>query len=167
MRTYESTDWKLIIVGDGPELEYNKNLVKEYGLEKHIEFTGYQNPEEYYKKASIFAMTSSQEGFPMSIIEAQSFGVVPVVMNTSPAYETIIFSGENGVIIPNYDVKAFTETLFLLMQDEEQRMQMAKSAMLLSNRFNVKKIADKWESLFSKLLRERNESGKNKDGTIK
>lgn len=152
LQSHVDVDWKLVIVGDGPELEKNKNIVKKYGMEDRVIFTGYQNPEEYYRKASIFAMTSSQEGLPMCIIEAQNFGVVPIVMNTSPSYETIISSGENGIIIPAYDISLFIKKLFSLIENDNMRLQMAKAAVVTSKRYDVKEIVNRWENLFLDLL---------------
>lgn len=68
-------------MGDGSsKLEY-ETLVSNLNLKK-VEFLGFQDPVPYYKNASIFLMTSSLEGFGMTLVEAQCYGVVPIVMDS-------------------------------------------------------------------------------------
>lgn len=62
-------DWKLVVVGDGEDRGWYENMVKELEL-KNVFFEGVQQPQPYYQKAKIFAMTSSWEGLPMTIIES-------------------------------------------------------------------------------------------------
>jgi glycosyltransferase involved in cell wall biosynthesis len=62
---------------------------------KRVNFEGYRNPQPFYKRASIFVMTSANEGFPMTLIEAQQNGCVPVVMNSFSALREIIQNNIN------------------------------------------------------------------------
>ena len=76
-------DWKLIIVGYDHLKQHNmerlKELAKNLDIEQRVVFTGKQdNIDEIYSKSSIFAFTSSSEGFPNVIGEAMAAGL-PVI----------------------------------------------------------------------------------------
>lgn len=71
-----SENVKLIFVGDGADIDELKSKVVEYGLEKYVIFTGYQNNiHEYYNLIDIMIFPSFYEGFPLVLIEAQTSGV--------------------------------------------------------------------------------------------
>ena len=80
-------DWKLNIIGNGPDLDYLKKRANKMNLER-IFFVGHQDPEPYYKRAKIFCMTSSYEGVPLVISEAQNYNVFPILFNS---FATILF----------------------------------------------------------------------------
>jgi len=141
-------DWSLIIVGDGPDMEKSKKLAKNL---QRIDFKGWQEPKSYYLNSPIFLMTSSYEGFGITLIEAQNYGCVPVVMDSFSSLHDIIESGENGFIVPNNDKKAFIEKISLLIDNCELREKMGKKAMDSSKEFDVGKIVKKWETLFAEL----------------
>lgn len=147
-------DWRLTIVGDGPERENLQNMVKKKGLER-VTFIGFASPLEYYKRASLLALTSEFEGFPLVLAEAMRYGVVPVVYNSFPAVKDIISDGQNGATIDPIDgtfsTKAMAETLMELMEDGNKREAMAKAAIERSKDFSVEEISKQWNSLFVKI----------------
>jgi glycosyltransferase involved in cell wall biosynthesis len=143
-------EWKLIIVGDGPNADEYKEYVKIHAI-GNVLFTGRQNSYEYYQKASIFMMTSAYEGFPMTLIEAQQMGVVPVVMDSYAALHDVVTNNKDGIIIPNNDIEGFCTAMVRCMQDNEYRFELAKAAVYSSNRFAIENILDKWEGLFNSL----------------
>lgn len=146
----ELKDWRLQIVGDGPSRPVYEQMVKELGL-THVSLEGYQNPLPYYKKASLFVMTSAYEGFPMTLVESQQNGVVPIVMDAYSSLHDIITNGENGMIIPDGDIKAFSMSLAILMTDDDKRKKMALAGMNSCKQYQVSHIVDKWEKIFNRL----------------
>jgi GalNAc-alpha-(1->4)-GalNAc-alpha-(1->3)-diNAcBac-PP-undecaprenol alpha-1,4-N-acetyl-D-galactosaminyltransferase len=73
-------NWKLVIVGGNAKnlnlLDGYKETVRKLGLEQKIKLVGaISNVSDYYKKAKVFAFTSSSEGFPNVIGEAMSYGL--------------------------------------------------------------------------------------------
>jgi len=143
-------DWKLQIVGDGPSKPFYEQMVKELGLTR-VSLEGYQNPLSYYKKASLFVMTSAYEGFPMTLVESQQNGVVPIAMDAYSSLHDIITNGENGMIVPDGDIKTFSKSLALLMTDDDKRKKMALDGMNSCKQYQVSHIVDKWEKIFNRL----------------
>lgn len=144
-----SNRWELIIVGFGKDENIYKEYVRRNKL-SNVKFVGKQDPFEYYKKASIFLMTSAFEGFPLTLIEAQQLGVVPIVMDSFPSLHDIIINDYNGIIVNNNDVKAMCLALKDLTANQEKRKYLAVNGLSYINKFSVANIAQQWEDLFSK-----------------
>lgn len=144
-------NWKFVIVGEGPDLNNYKNLAASLNL-KNVHFEGFQAPRPYYKKAKIFVMTSYFEGFGMTLVESQQYGVVPVVMDSFLALHDIIDDGYNGLITPNGDVKQYSKVLDSLMNDDVRRCKLAKNGLVTCERFKVTKVVDSWEKLFNSIV---------------
>mgnify|MGYP002918091010 FL=1 len=144
-------DWTFDFVGDSIVLNKYKLLSKKLGITR-LTFYGKQNPLEYYRRASVFLMTSRTEGWPMVLMESMQMGVVPIVYNSFEALEEIIEDGKTGFIIDNNDEKQFIEKLKLLLADKDLRKQMGGNAIHSCKRFTLDVIGEKYEKLFLSLL---------------
>lgn len=144
------TNWELKIVGDGPDLDRYKSYVKKENL-KGILFTGQQTPEPYYKEAAIFLMTSSAEGWGLTLTESLQRGVVPIIMNSSPVFSEIIEDGISGILVKNNDITSFRKVLFNLITNVERRKQMSRNALKKSEQFKLETTIEKWENLLNSL----------------
>ena len=139
-------EWKFQIVGDGVECNLLKKIVMEKNIPR-VEFVGYANPDAYYQKAKIFWMTSSFEGWPMTLFECLQYECIPVVFNSFSSLLDIVDDGENGFIVKNLDENDLVEKTIMIANDERLRTQMAKDAAEKARRFDVKVIAEKWAEL--------------------
>lgn len=139
-------DWKFILVGEGPDLPRYKRLARKYDL-KRIYFEGYQQPRPYYKKASIFLMTSSFEGFGMTLVESHQNAVVPIAMDSFLSLHDIIENEENGLIVKDGDIDGLIYAMKRLMADNGLRRKLAEKGLETCQKFNVKKVVDLWEQL--------------------
>lgn len=148
-------DWRLTIVGDGIERQNLICLVNKLGLQK-VYFEGFKEPRPYYERASILALVSEYEGFPLVLAECMSFGVVPIVYDSYSAVHDIIDDGVNGVIVPfntsGFEPKRMADQLSLLISDEERRKQMSVNAMKKSNDYSLDFIYEQWEATFRTLI---------------
>jgi len=146
-------EWKLQIVGGGPDAEYYRRLQNQLGL-KRCELLGRQpEVEPFFEKASIFMMTSSYDGFGITLTEAQQFGCVPIVQNTYASLTDIIQDGGNGVIVNSEDPIVYAQRLAKLMRDSEIRGVMARRGLQTCQKFSMPRITKVWTTLFKQLLR--------------
>ena len=147
-------DWRLTIVGDGEDRENLENHVKCLDL-KRISFEGFQNPLEYYKRASMLLLTSDFEGFGLVIVEGMSYGVVPFVYGSYPAVYDIIDDKKNGFILPmtedGYDAAQMAEKMAEVMRSPEKWLQLSKNAMLKSNLFSLENVYSQWKNNLAKM----------------
>lgn len=144
----EIPDWKLDIIGEGED----KNNLEKYsfklGLER-VRFLGKKYATDYYPNASILCLTSTYEGYPMVISEAQSYGTIPLVFNCSPAFSEMINNHKNGILVKNGDESSFANELLYLIKDESLRKEMMKNAIEKSKSLDVKIIGKSWLSLIN------------------
>ena len=85
-------DWKFYVIGDGPYMDTLKKDIENKKLPRVV-LEGFQKPESYYKKSSIFMMPSAYEGFPNTILEAQSYGCVPFAFDSYASLGWIVNDG--------------------------------------------------------------------------
>lgn len=147
-------DWRLTIVGDGPDRENLEKHAKTLNL-KRVHFEGFQNPLKYYKRASMLMLTSDFEGFPLVLAEAMSFGVVPVVYNSFAAVNDIIDDGKTGVIVDKVDGsfnnKAMAKGVESVIDDFDDKHQMAIDAISKSKEYSLDEIYKRWIKVFDSL----------------
>ena len=147
-------DWRLQLVGEGRDMNFYRHLVKKWNLQR-VEFTGRQNPMEYYRKASMFLMTSTAEGWPLVLMEATQMGVPVVAMDSFGSLHDIVEDGINGRIVPNNDISAFTQAMVEMMRNDIERQQMARQAVENCKQFEIQKILKRWTQLFDELMRDK------------
>ena len=139
-------EWKFQIVGDGVE----RCCLEKFVIGKKIpgvEFVGYANPDAYYQKAKIFWMTSSFEGWGMTLVECMQYECIPIVFNSFSSLLDIVDDKKNGFIVKNMDENDLVEETIMIANDEQLRFQMAKDAAEKARRFDVKVVAEKWAGL--------------------
>lgn len=139
-------DWELVIIGDGEARNELEQIVIEKKIQR-VNFKGQVNqPQQYYKNAKIILLTSSFEGFPMCLIEAQRFGVIPLAFNISKGVHSIL-SHNGGIIIRNNDSKAMLKKLTHIMSNEDLQKSLSKTAIIKSNQYTLEKIGEQWLNL--------------------
>jgi len=147
-------DWKLTIVGGGRDLSYFQKMAKRLKL-KNISFEGRQEDAlRYYRRSSIFMMTSRYEGWGLTLTESQQNGVVPIAFYSYASLPEIIDDGHNGFIVRDGDINAYYERLSWLMDHPDERKAMALEAISTSPRFMAEVIGEKWLTLFSDTLKQ-------------
>lgn len=147
-------DWKWLIYGDGSGVEYNilKEKIKKYNLEDSIILCGRSNDmNEEYKKASMYVMTSFQEGLPMVLLEAKSH-LLPIIsfdIETGP--DEIIKDGVNGFLIPPYDIEKMASSICELIENNKKRFRFSENSVLDLALFDKNKIVEQWENLLDEI----------------
>lgn len=145
-------DWILKIVGDGIDRPFYEGYVHKHKI-PNIRFEGQQIPLHYYQEANIFMMTSACEGFPMTLLEAQQNGCVPVVFDTFASLTDVVTDGRNGFVVPEGNTDEYVARLTLLMKDESLRKEMAENAINDCQRYAPQKVAELWHKLFTELVK--------------
>jgi mannosyltransferase len=96
-----------------------KKRIETAGLSSRIVMTGELPIEElprWYRRLTIYAFTSRNEGFGLTLIEAMSSGTA-LVASRAGAAELVIEDGVTGVLTPPGDVDALVTALEPLMRD--------------------------------------------------
>lgn len=142
--------WKLNIIGDGSQQSMLETLIDDLDLNDSVVLFGHQdNPQEFYSHAKIFVMTSKYEGFPMTLIECQSFGCVPIIYDSYPAAKEIVENGVNGFLIPFRQKRVFADRLIRLISDKILLQNLSSNSIRKAERFKPDIIMDEWVNLIS------------------
>jgi len=126
-------DWKLIIVGydhlKQVHLERLKRLAEKLEVEQRVVFLGKQKDmDKIYSQSSVFAFTSSSEGFPNVIGEAMSAGLPVIAFDCIAGPSDLITDNTNGILIPLFNYDLFQEKLKVLMENPDLREQFGSKA---------------------------------------
>lgn len=134
------------IVGDGPERENLKAMIKNNEMEKEIILLGQQeNPYFYIKKAQIFALLSTYEGMPNTIYEALILGV-PVLATDVGGISEQFTDGVNGWLVENTE-KEIMEKIAYLMEHQKEIAEVKKNAE--KYHYENERINEKLSKIFS------------------
>jgi glycosyltransferase involved in cell wall biosynthesis len=148
---------RLVIAGNGPLDSSLRSLTKELDISNRVHFLGFSsNVLRWMQAADGFVLASLWEGLPMSVLEAASCGVPTVCTNVAGTRE-IIESGHTGFLAAPGDSENLAAAMTRLMRmPVKARETMGKRAQqLVSERYSMERILDRWESLHAELLQER------------
>lgn len=147
--------WELILVGSGSEERALRQRAEKMKLER-VTFTGWSlNPSVFYKHASVSCLTSTFEGWPLCLTEAQANGVVPIAFDCCAGIREILSpSGENGILIPPFRKRIYADELCKLLLDPEKLACMRENVIRKSQEYSVEEVGRKWLQLFDRLTGE-------------
>jgi glycosyltransferase involved in cell wall biosynthesis len=143
-------DWNFWVVGYGPEKENMIDFCKTNKLDR-VEFFGQCDPNPYYKKAKLFHMTSGFEGFGNVLVEAQSYGCVPIMFNSYSAAEDIILDDKTGYLIKPFNIENYVNQTIKLTKDDNKLKNLSLNAREHSKNFSYEKTYEKWNTVFKTL----------------
>ena len=112
---------RLLLVGDGPELEAIERTVHERGFDKDVFFLGDQEfISDILPNGDVFMLPSEHESFGLAALEAMSSGLPVVASNVGGLHE-VIEDGQTGFLRDPHDVAGMSEIVGRLFADEEWR----------------------------------------------
>jgi len=112
---------RFIIVGDGLLAPSLKKLAKELGINEKVFFLGWRNDmPAIYADIDIFALTSLNEGTPVTLIEAMASGKA-VVSTAVGGVPDVIMDGETGILVQSGDEEGLAKAIIELISDPEKR----------------------------------------------
>ena len=140
-----STDWKLIIVGEGNQRKNIESLISELNLEGRVILEGRKNNiEEYYARAKIFALSSRMEGFPNVLAEAMGHGCACIAFDCLTGPRDIIDDGINGYLVEDSNMEKYQIQLQKLVDNSDLRTKFSKEAKKIVERLDIDKISNEW-----------------------
>ncbi|MGQ9778677.1 MAG: glycosyltransferase [Bacillota bacterium] len=147
----------LVIVGDGPARGELMALVRAWGLEAKVIFTGFIRNEELLSsgllgQARVFATPSTSENQPMTILEAMIFGLPIVGVAARGVPELIV---DNGFVCPPGKARAMAEAIGRILADEELRAKMAAASRRLAQEYSIEKTTEKLLTVYREAIEEK------------
>jgi len=147
--------WQLKLIGSGRAEPQLRQLAANLHLER-CSFEGRTTRmKDYYDEAAILCMTSSFEGWPMVIAEAQSNGVIPVVFDSYRAARDMIATPDEGVLVPPFDETVFARELLALASDEPRMESMRQCIVRKAATYTIARSGEAWMAMIQTLKRKR------------
>ncbi|MBQ3194938.1 MAG: glycosyltransferase [Clostridia bacterium] len=144
-------NWKLCLCGDGSCADSLKKQAQSLGIKDKLILPGTVKMSEYYSKASVFALSSHYEAFPLVVVEALSCGL-PVVAFDLPCLKEIC-EGKAALIAPQNDINTYAKHLKTLFGSQESLLRLSEEAFTISQKYSIDEVGNKWKALFEKLIK--------------
>lgn len=155
---------KAMIVGDGSlrnefvELAHSLNLnvstPEKTEPNPDIIFTSWiEDANIVFAGSEIAALSSFNEGTPVSLIEAQASSI-PVISTDVGGVKDIIIEGKTGLLCKNDDVDDYAEKLLILIENDKLREEMSlKGWEFVKNKFHYSRLVNDVKLLYDELLK--------------
>ena len=146
---------RAFIIGDGESRAAVEAKANELGIGTGLlTFTSWIREIDVALAGSdIVALTSFNEGTPVSLIEAQAAGK-PVVTTNVGGIENVVIPGQTALLCRNNDPEEFSAALLKLVEDDALRVAMAQKGWPhVREKFHYTRLVSDMEKLYSALLR--------------
>ncbi|MFH1753523.1 MAG: glycosyltransferase [Candidatus Omnitrophota bacterium] len=150
---------EFLVVGGGGLMEGLESYARELGVEDSVVFKGFL-PElagdrgelaSIYKGLDVVALTSLNEGTPISLIEAMA-SAKAVVSTDVGGVRDVVVQDETGLLSPSSDIDGFTSNLITLLKDRDRRDEMGrKGRAFVRERFSKERLFKDIEALYREL----------------
>jgi len=157
---------RFIIIGGGGLRDELQHLAESLGLGTDVIFAGNRSdPENFYPALDVVALTSKNEGTPLTLIEAMANGrpviatavggVVDLLGNPQPTNQTTAYVVcQRGISASVNSAKAFAQGLNRLVGDEALRRALGESGReFVGQNFSKQRLLDDVNSLYQELMR--------------
>lgn len=151
----DNPEWKLVMCGTG-DVSGILECINKYHLNDKVILPGWidgKDKETLFKEAYAYCMTSYQEGLPMSVLEAMSYGV-PVITTPVGCIPEILQDNKTCLYFNFGDAKELEEKMRLLINNKKLRDTISINSYELSNNtFSLDTIAKKLDKIYSLLIK--------------
>lgn len=159
----EGLDFKLVFVGDGPLRSDIEKQIAEYGLQKHIEITGWASSEQVREQllaARAMVLPSFAEGLPVVIMEALALNR-PVISTYVAGIPELVEPGVCGWLVPPGSAEKLAIAMGAALQAPLEKLEeMGKAgAERVARQHNIDLEAKKLIALFQQAIEQKQVSG--------
>lgn len=137
----KTTPCRLIILGEGEDLQSLGDLAKNLEVEKLVDFPGFQsNPYSFLGGSGLFVLSSRWEGFGMVLVEAMALGI-PVVSTDCPSGpREILGEGLYGPLVPVQNPTLMSQAIIQVLKNPPEK-ELLRSA---SENFSIERITKRY-----------------------
>ena len=158
---------RLLIAGDGEQMDMLKNLARELGVEEHVCFAGWvSDTDSFYNALDVNTLTSLSETFPYSLTEGARAGL-PTVASRVGGVPYLIEHGVHGFLFEAGDAKALAHHLTALAQDPELRRHMGQRLYQRAKQdYSLESTLQLQLSIYEAILRRQARKAGKRDGAL-
>jgi glycosyltransferase involved in cell wall biosynthesis len=153
-------EWRLSIVGSGPEEAAIRTHVGERGLEEKVSFRG-NLPIEQVRRLmadsdillhpSVTPEDGDREGIPNALMEGQATGL-PVISTRHGGIPELVLDGETGLLVGEHETTALTDALRKLLTSRERRLHLGRAGReRIVAEFSLEQQAQRYLEIYNEL----------------
>ncbi len=149
----EYTDFSITICGGG-DIEKYQSICENLNIQEQISFVGWISgvkKENLLREATIFLLPSYNEGLPVSMLEAMSYGLACIVSDVG-GIPSVIKQNENGIMISPGNVNLLKDALCSLLNNPQKKELIGKAAYFtIVQKFNIEKNLEYLIDIYNEL----------------
>jgi glycosyltransferase involved in cell wall biosynthesis len=137
--------WRLVILGEGPEYERLQELRASLDCRDRVEIKGaVMDVESWMARAGLIVLPSRFEAYGNAILESLGMGAA-VISTSCGGTPSFMSDGVNGRLVPVEDLQALAEAMGELMADPDKRLRLGQAALKVRDTNRQDLIMARWE----------------------
>lgn len=149
----EIPEFRLLIVGDGPERARLEGLTAELNLKSQVEFLGERNDvPQLLSQAGFYVSSSLTEGISLTLLEAMSVGL-PIVATNVGGNPEIVQQPATGLLVPSANPALLASAMIQMCENQDQWAETGQRAReRVEQYFNIRTMIKDYENLYLDIL---------------
>ncbi|MCH2368038.1 MAG: N-acetyl-alpha-D-glucosaminyl L-malate synthase BshA, partial [Planctomycetes bacterium] len=154
-RVHRKLPARLLMIGEGVDLEPARNLAAELGIMERVTFLGpVDQVPEMLSQLDLFLLPSEYESFGLAALEAMSCGV-PVVASRTGGLPEVVKDGSCGYLCEFTNVEAMADKAIEILSDPQKTARFSAAARERArSEFDPGRTVDTYESCYLRILAE-------------
>lgn len=147
-------DFRLVLVGEGDQIPFLREKVKEYNIENKVFFKGalpHQRVMELMQSSKVLVLPSVEEGQGVVLIEAMACGTPCIASDVGGIPE--IISSDVGWLVPPGDVEKLKQALLESISSEKLWIEKSKNAFEFAGTFDWSNIASRIVAVYEDVMK--------------
>ncbi|PZW42533.1 N-acetyl-alpha-D-glucosaminyl L-malate synthase BshA [Mesonia algae] len=149
-KTQQTINSKLIMVGEGPEVQPAKKLAHELGISDNIMFLGESNDiDKILCFSDLFLLPSEKESFGLAALEAMVNGV-PVISSNTGGLPEVNKEGFSGYLSEVGNVEEMAKNAIHILSDDHRLQQFKLNAKKMALKFDTDTVIPQYEEIYNR-----------------
>ena len=149
-KTQQTINSKLIMVGEGPEVQPAKKLAHELGISDKIMFLGESNDiDKILCFSDLFLLPSEKESFGLAALEAMVNGV-PVISSNTGGLPEVNKEGFSGYLSEVGNVEEMAKNAIHILSDDHRLQQFKLNAKKMALKFDTDTVIPQYEEIYNR-----------------
>ena len=142
-----------VLAGDGPDRPMLEKMAAELGIARDVHFLGWRKDvSRVLSGFDVFVLSSSSEGFGLSMMEAMATGL-PIVATDVDGPRVLVEHGETGLLVPSGDAGRMAEAIRSLVHDKDRARRFGQAGRARTERdFTEDRLIESVENVYASIL---------------
>jgi glycosyltransferase involved in cell wall biosynthesis len=146
-------DFRIVLLGDGPERSALKRLCADLDLETHVAFAGLrQDAARLIQGFDFSVLGSSEESLPNAVMESMAVGV-PVVATNVGGVPELVGDGVHGKLVAYGDIEAMADAMIWMLEHPDERRRMGEAGRhRIATEFSTERMVTQTQDAYEDFL---------------